>query len=108
MDLAHDGTQKITLVTDAWDRSTQFLEYAAVPQPINSVINVPAVDQGELAGFIMDFVDEYVYVSDNAEAAYKGDWEETSVITSDSSPLRPGGLYLVDRTNDDKTLVLIK
>jgi len=108
LELKHDGTEKLMVVADAWDETTQFFEYTSVPQPINRLVNVPAADPGMLSGFIMDFVDEYVYVCNNAESSYKGDWSETGEITSDGKPLKSGALYRVDRTNDDKSLVLIK
>ncbi len=107
MNLPHDGSAKLTVVADEWDESTQFLEYTAVPQPFNRMVNVPAVEPGELAGFIMDFVDEYVYVAENAKGSYQGDWQETAQITSDGMELEPGAVYYVDRSNDDKTLVRI-
>ncbi len=105
LDLPHDGTQKLTVVANAWDETTQFLEYVAVPQPFNRVVNVPAADPGSINGFIMDFVDEYVYVSRNAPDSYTGDWDETSELTSDSTPLKAGTLYLVDRSGEKKKLV---
>lgn len=108
MDLPHDGSARITVVANAWDEETQFLEYTSVPQPFNRIVNVPAVDPGILAGFIMDFVDDYVYVCNNAEESYQGDWTETGSITSDGRPLAGGTLYIVDRSNDDKTLVVVK
>ena len=105
LDLPHDGTQKLTVVANAWDETTQFLEYVAVPQPFNRVVNVPAAEEGSINGYIMDFVDEYVYVCDNAPGAYTGDWSETAELTSDSTPLKAGTLYMVDRTGENKTLV---
>ena len=102
--LAHDGTAKLTVVADAWDETTQFIEYTAVPQPINRIVNVPGSEPGRICGYIMDFVDEYVYVCENAPASYTGDWNETKTITSDGEALRPGTLYKVIRSGDSKTL----
>ncbi len=108
LNLPHDGTAKITAVADEFDETTQFIEYTATPQPINRIVNVPAVEPGRLNGFIMESVDEYVYVFKNAPDAYTGDWTETAELTENGQPLVPGGLYLVDRTNDDKTLRIIE
>ncbi|MBR6486818.1 MAG: hypothetical protein IKT17_09035, partial [Lachnospiraceae bacterium] len=105
--LKHDGTQKLTVVADAWNETTQFLEYAAVPQPFNRVVNVPAAEPGSINGYIMDFVDEYVYVCDNAPGSYTGDWSETAELTSDSTPLKAGTLYKVDRTGEEKVLIVL-
>ena len=105
--LPHDGTQKVTVVADAWDEKMQFIEYNAVPQPINRLVNVPAVDPGLINEFVMDFVDEYVYVCENAPDSYKGDWTETAVLTDDGNPLVGGGLYGVDRSGPDKVLYII-
>ena len=105
--LKHDGTQKLTVVADAWDETTQFLEYAAVSQPFNRVVNVPAAEPGSINGYIMDFVDEYVYVCDNAPASYTGNWSETAELTSDSTPLKGGTLYKVDRTGEEKVLIVL-
>lgn len=104
LDLPHDGSARITVVADAWDEKTQFLEYAAVPQPFNRVVNVPATDPGTINGFIMDFVDEYVYVCDNAADAYEGSWDETSALTSDGSALAAGTLYRVTGSGSGKLL----
>ncbi len=104
LDLAHDGTQRVTVVADAWDDTMQFIEYAAVPQPINRIVNAPAAEPGRICGYIMDFVDEYVYVCNNAPASYTGDWEETKAITTDGSALRAGVLYKVIGSGEDKLL----
>ncbi len=104
LNLPHDGTAKLLVVADAWDEKTQFFEYVAVPQPINQLVNVPGADPGTINGFIMDFVDEYVYVCENAPASYAGDWNETAEITVDGIPLVAGGLYTVERSGDDKLL----
>ena len=76
LNLAHDGTARVTVVADAWDDTMQFIEYVAVPQPLNRIVNAPAAEPGRICGYIMDFVDEYVYVCNNAPASYTGDWEE--------------------------------
>lgn len=102
--LVHDGTQKLTVVANAWDEKTQFIEYVAVPQPINRIVNVPAVEPGAVNGYIMDFVDEYVYVCENAADSYTGDWNETAEVTTDGSPLLPGRLYQTVRIADEKRL----
>ncbi|MBR6159662.1 MAG: hypothetical protein IKQ40_05110 [Lachnospiraceae bacterium] len=104
LNLAHDGTQRVTVVADAWDDTMQFIEYAAVPQPINRIVNAPAAEPGRICGYIMDFVDEYVYVCNNAPASYNGDWEETKAITTDGSALRAGVLYKVIGSGEDKLL----
>ena len=108
LNLAHDGTQKLEVVANAWDETTQFIEYVAVPQPIFQLVNVPAADPGTINGFIMDSVDEYVYVCENAPESYPGDWNETSEITSDGAPLKAGELYIVDRNVDEKILRELK
>ena len=108
LNLAHDGTQKLEVVANAWDETTQFIEYVAVPQPIFQLVNVPAADPGTINGFIMDSVDEYVYVCENAPESYLGDWNETAEITSDGIPLKAGGVYIVDRNVDEKILRELK
>ncbi len=105
--LLHDGTEKLSVVANAWDETTQFIEYVAVPQPINRIVNVPGADPGTINGFIMDFVDEYVYVCENAPASYQGDWDETREITEDGQPLAVGTLYKVIRQGDDKLLQIV-
>ena len=106
--LTHDGTARISVVTDAWDETTQFIEYNAVPQPIDIFINVPAIDPGDLDSFIENHMEAYIYVTENAMKAYKGDWNETAELTESGQSLVPGGLYRVNRINDDKTLVPIR
>ncbi|MBO4266302.1 MAG: hypothetical protein J5910_03840 [Lachnospiraceae bacterium] len=106
--LVHDGTARISVVTNAWDETTQFMEYNAVPQPIDMFINVPAIEPGDINSFIENHMEAYVYVSENAADAYKGDWNETAELTESGESLAPGGLYRVKRLNDDKTLVPIE
>ena len=106
--ISHDGTGRITVVADVWDETTQFIEYNAVPQPIDSFVNVPAIDPGDINSFIENHLEAYVYVAKNAKEAYKGDWNETAELTEDGQSLVSGGLYRVERSNDDKTLVLIR
>ncbi|MBO4904676.1 MAG: hypothetical protein J5367_05595 [Lachnospiraceae bacterium] len=106
--LAHDGTARLTVVADAWDETIQFIEYTAVPQPIDIFINVPAVDPGDINSFIENHLEAYVYVAKNAVNAYEGDWEETAELTDDGQALVSGGLYRVERSNDTKTLVRIR
>lgn len=108
LSLSHDGTGRITVVADVWDETTQFIEYNAVPQPIDSFVNVPAIDPGDIDSFIENHLEAYVYVAKNAKDAYKGDWNETGQLTDDGQSLVSGGLYRVERSNDDKTLVLIR
>ena len=57
---------------------------------------------------VMDYVDEYVYVCENAPESYSGDWNETCEITSDGKPLEGGELYYTDRSGEDKILVKMK
>ncbi|MCR5591666.1 MAG: hypothetical protein K6F73_09050 [Lachnospiraceae bacterium] len=104
MGLEHDGTQRLTVFADAWDETTQFIEYCAVPQPIDRFINVPAVESGNLASFARDQIEQYVYVAENAKMSYTGDWNETCELTEDHEPLESGRLYIVIKENDDKTL----
>ena len=99
-----NGTQKLDVVADAWDETTQFIEYVAVPQPISRIVNVPAMDPGTVNGFIIESVNEYVYICENAPDSYAGDWNETGEITSDGTPLKAGTLYAVERTEDGKLL----
>ena len=106
LDLPHDGTARITLIADAWDESTQFLEYEAVPQPFDCVVNIPAIEEGGLCGFIEDHMEAYVYVAENAKDAYKGDWNESAQLTDDHEPLQPGRFYRIVKENDTKTLVI--
>lgn len=105
MNLAHDGTQRLTVIANAWDETTQFLEYEAVPQPIDRILNVPAVQAGDLPGFIEDYMESYMYVARGSEAAYAGDWQETAEFTEDGEALCEGTLYRVNRVNGVKTLV---
>ena len=104
MGLKHDGSQRLTVFADVWDETTQFMEYCAVPQPIDSFVNVPAIEAGTIASFADDFLEDYVYVAKNAEASYTGDWSETAELTEDSEPLKGGGLYIVVKENGTKTL----
>ncbi len=103
-----DGTARITLVADAWDETTQFLEYTAVPRPFNNLINTPAVDAGDITGFIEDHCEEYVYIARNASAAYPGSWSETVTLNVDNSPLNPGCLYKVEKTSEGKYLIIVR
>ncbi|MCR5688223.1 MAG: hypothetical protein K6G58_09410 [Lachnospiraceae bacterium] len=103
MDLPHDGTARLTVVADAWDETTQFIEYCAVPQPIDLFINVPAVEN-DISGFITDHMADYVYVAYNAEKAYGGSWDETAALTDGDGALRAGVLYRAVNENDTKTL----
>ena len=105
MGLLHDGSQRLTVVADSWDESTQFLEYVAVPQPIDSVINVPGIEAGEIVSFTEDRLEQYVYVAKNAPDSYAGDWSETAELTKDAAPLKGGTLYRLIKENDTKTLV---
>ncbi len=104
MNLAHDGTARLTVVGNAWDETMQFVEYEAVPQPIDRILNVPAVEKGKLSGFIYEYMESYMYIAIGAEDAYEGEWQETAEVTADNNPLREGVLYRVDRINGDKTL----
>ena len=108
LSLSHDGSARITVVADVWDETMQFMEYTAVPQPIDAFVNVPAIDPGDIDSFIENHMEAYVYVAENAKDAYKGDWNETGQLTDDGQSLVSGGLYRVERSNDDKTLVLIR
>lgn len=105
MRLAHDGTQRLTVIANAWDETTQFLEYAAVPQPFDSIINVPAIEPGGIVSFMEDRLEQYVYVAKNAPESYEGDWSETGALTADGKPLKAGTLYELVKENDTKTLV---
>ena len=71
-------------------------------------MNVPAVEPGEIAGFIEDNAEEYVYVALNAEGSYTGDWDETKAITYDGVPLARGTLYSVEKTPDGRVLHKLK
>ena len=104
MNLAHDGTQRLTVIANAWDETTQFIEYEAVPQPIDRILNVPAVEEGKLADTIDDYLESYLYVARGAKASYVGNWQETAEFTEDNMPLLEGTLYRVNRLNDVKTL----
>ncbi len=108
MDFAHDGSARLTVFADVWDESTQFLEYYAAPQPIDNLINVSAVEAGNLVGFSESRLEQYVYVAKGAEAAYAGDWSETGDLTDDGEPLREGVLYRIRKDNDTKTLVKVQ
>lgn len=104
MNLSHDGSQRLTVIANEWDETTQFFEYESVPQPIDRILNVPAVEEGDLVGFIYEYMESYMYVAKGAKAAYVGNWEETAEVTEDNTPLREGTLYRVNRLNDVKTL----
>lgn len=104
MNLAHDGTQRLTVIANAWDETAQFIEYEAVPQPIDRILNVPAVEEGKLADTIDDYLESYLYVARGAKASYVGNWQETAEFTEDNTPLLEGTLYRVNRLNDVKTL----
>ena len=108
MSLQHDGSARLTLIADSWDEKTQHLIYAAVPQPVDCVINTPAIAEGELTSYVEDHLEAYVYVAQNAKDAYKGDWDESAQLTQDHKPLQPGALYRVIKENDTKTLVVAK
>ena len=108
MNLPHDGSARLTLIADSWDEKTQHLIYAAVPQPVDCVINTPAIAEGELTSYVEDHLEAYVYVAQNAKDAYKGDWDESAQLTEDHKPLQPGTLYRVIKENDTKTLVVAK
>lgn len=105
LELPHDGSQRLTMIADSWDEKTQFIEYTAVPQPIDRILNVSAVEPGKLAGFIYEYLEQYVYVAVDTESAYNGNWQETAELTEDGQPLRGGVLYRVSVENDNKTLV---
>ena len=107
MNLPHDGTARLTVIANSWDETTQFLEYEAVPQPFDSVINVPAIEAGGFVAFAEDRLEQYVYVAKNAPASYEGDWDETGALTSDGKPLKGGKLYRLEKENDTKTLVRV-
>ncbi|MCR5302461.1 MAG: hypothetical protein K6E49_08490 [Lachnospiraceae bacterium] len=104
LDLAHDGSARLTMIADVWDETTQFLEYDAVPQPIDRVLNVPAVEEGMIANLADDYMEQYLYVAENAPGAYAGNWEETSVLTADGTPLAPGTLYRVQTSDEGRIL----
>ena len=104
MNLAHDGTQRLTVIANEWDETTQFIEYEAVPQPIDRILNVPAVEEGKLADTIDDYLESYLYVARGSKASYVGNWQETAEFTEDNMPLLEGTLYRVNRLNDVKTL----
>ncbi len=108
MNLPHDGSARLTVIADSWDEKTQHLIYAAVPQPVDCVINTPAIAEGELTSYVEDHLEAYVYVAQNAKDAYKGDWDESAQLTQDHKPLQPGTLYRVIKENDTKTLVVAK
>lgn len=108
MSLPHDGSARLTVIADSWDEKTQHLIYAAVPQPVDCVINTPAIAEGELTSYVEDHLEAYVYVAQNAKDAYKGDWDESVQLTEDHKPLQPGVLYRVIKENDTKTLVVAK
>ncbi len=108
MNLPHDGSARLTVIADSWDEKTQHLIYAAVPQPVDCVINTPAIAEGELTSYVEDHLEAYVYVAQNAKDAYKGDWDESAQLTEDHKPLQPGVLYRVIKENDTKTLVVAK
>ena len=107
MNLPHDGTARLTVIANAWDDTTQFLEYEAVPQPFDSIINVPAIEAGGFVAFAEDRLEQYVYVAKNAPTSYEGDWNETGELTSDGKPLKAGKLYQLVKENDTKTLVRV-
>ncbi len=104
MNLAHDGSQRLTVIANVWDDTTQFIEYEAVPQPIDRLLNVPSVEEGKILSAIDDYLDDYLYVAKGSKAAYVGNWEETAAVTDDNTPLREGTLYRVNRLNGVKTL----
>ena len=104
MNLAHDGTQRLTVIANEWDETTQFIEYEAVPQPIDRILNVPAVEEGKLSDTIDDYLESYLYVARGSKASYVGNWQETAEFTEDNMPLLEGTLYRVNRLNDVKTL----
>ncbi len=113
LQLIQNGEQNLTLVADAWDPALQFFCYDAVPQPMAGVINVPAVEEGTLGGFIAarmnDYGTEYVYVMKNAEESiYKGDFkEDTKSLTRDGSGLEGGKIYRAIRTEKGRELVSV-
>ncbi len=109
LDLSHDGSARLTVITNEWDDYAQFFEYTAVPQPIDKFINVPAIDpEGiNICMFVQNVAEEYVYVTKNAPESYKGDWDITSELTNDNAPLRGGALYKVTKAEDTKTLTAI-
>jgi hypothetical protein len=104
MNLAHDGSQRLTVIANVWDETTQFIEYESVPQPIDRLLNVPSVEEGKILSAIDDYLDNYLYVAKGSKAAYVGNWEETAAVTDDNTPLREGTLYRVNRLNGVKTL----
>lgn len=104
MNLAHDGSQRLTVIANVWDETTQFIEYESVPQPIDRFLNVPSVEEGKILSAIDDYLDDYLYVAKGSKAAYVGNWEETAAVTDDNTPLREGTLYRVNRLNGVKTL----
>ena len=104
MNLAHDGSQRLTVIANVWDETTQFIEYESVPQPIDRLLNVPSVEEGKILSAIDDYLDDYLYVAKGSKAAYVGNWEETAAVTDDNTPLREGTLYRVNRLNGVKTL----
>lgn len=109
LNLPHDGTARLTVITNEWDDYAQFFEYTAVPQPIDKFINVPGIDpEGiNICMFVQNVAEEYVYVTENAPGSYKGDWSITSELTSDNAPLRGGALYKVSKVEDTKTLTAV-
>jgi hypothetical protein len=104
MNLAHDGSQRLTVIANVWDETTQFIEYESVPQPIDRLLNVPSVEEGKILSAIDDYLDDYLYVAKGSKAAYVGNWEETAAVTDDNTPLCEGTLYRVNRLNGVKTL----
>ncbi len=104
MNLVHDGSQRLTVIANVWDETTQFIEYESVPQPIDRLLNVPSVEEGKILSAIDDYLDDYLYVAKGSKAAYVGNWEETAAVTDDNTPLREGTLYRVNRLNGVKTL----
>ncbi len=102
--LSHDGSERLTVIADSWDETTQFLEYTAVPQPIDRILNVPAVEEGMIVSLADDYMEQYLYVAENAPAAYVGNWDETAALTADGKPLSGGTLYRVVRNDGDTVL----
>lgn len=103
--LKRDGSERLTVLADEWDETTQFMEYTFVPQPIYNILNVPAVEPGSIVSYTESgFMDAYLYVAENAPGSYKGDWSETSELTADGTALEGATLYRVVRSNDIKYL----
>lgn len=106
MKLPRDEDHRVMLLADGWSDELQFLNYEMVPQPIAIVVNLPALEAGQLAEFVFgrarDNGTDYVYIAKDAIEKYPGDFtEESRELRRDGTAVEPGRTYRMEMDGDN-------